>query len=58
MKFTSLFSLAMALGAQAIGTLNYTDAKTGISFSGYSNGKGYMFGMALPETPEKDAVMQ
>ena len=58
MKTTSLFSLAMALGAQAIGTLNYTDATTGISFSGYTNGKGFSFGMALPETPEKDAVMQ
>ncbi|KAH6651519.1 hypothetical protein BKA67DRAFT_637517 [Truncatella angustata] len=48
----------MALGASAAGTVNYTDTNTGISFSGYSDGKGYLFGMALPETIGTDAIIQ
>ncbi|KAK8070768.1 hypothetical protein PG997_010971 [Apiospora hydei] len=59
MKIAAIFSLAMALGASAAaGTLKYTDDKTGISFSGYSDDKGLRVGMALPETPGKDLIMQ
>ncbi|KAK7916941.1 hypothetical protein PG985_010549 [Apiospora marii] len=59
MKITAFFSLAMALGASAAaGTLKYTDANTGISFSGYSDEKGLKVGLALPETPDKDLIMQ
>lgn len=58
MKVTASVAATMALGASAAGTLNYTDSYTGISFSGYSDGKGYVFGMALPETIGTDAIIQ
>ncbi|KAK6223419.1 hypothetical protein LQW54_000537 [Pestalotiopsis sp. IQ-011] len=58
MKLTASVTATMALGASAAGTLNYTDSYTGISFSGYSDGKGYIFGMALPETIGTDAIIQ
>jgi cellobiose dehydrogenase (acceptor) len=58
MKLEASFTAAMALGASAAGTLNYTDSNTGISFAGYSDGKGYLFGMALPETIGSDVIIQ
>ncbi|KAK6086019.1 linoleate diol synthase [Seiridium cupressi] len=58
MKLTTSVAATMALGASAAGTLNYTDSYTGISFSGYSDGNGYLFGMALPETIGTDAIIQ
>ncbi|KAI1879797.1 hypothetical protein JX265_001418 [Neoarthrinium moseri] len=58
MKLNAATAATMALGASAAGTLNYTDSSTGISFSGYSDGKGYLFGMALPETIGTDVIIQ
>ncbi|KAI0599606.1 hypothetical protein F4775DRAFT_550650 [Biscogniauxia sp. FL1348] len=58
MKLSFFSILASALGASAAGQLNYTDSNTGISFSGYTDGKGYTFGMALPEDPAKDFIAQ
>lgn len=58
MKVTASVAATMALGASAAGTLNYTDSTTGISFSGYADGKGYVFGLALPETIGTDAIIQ
>ncbi|KAK6840105.1 hypothetical protein PG987_005971 [Apiospora arundinis] len=59
MKIAAALSTAMALGASAAGAaLKYTDANTGISFAGYSDDKGLKVGMAMPETPDKDLIMQ
>ncbi|KAI0130528.1 hypothetical protein BJ170DRAFT_620401 [Xylariales sp. AK1849] len=58
MRFAASLTATMALGASAAGTLNYTDSYTGISFSGYSDGSGYVFGMALPEVPSTDLILQ
>ncbi|KAI1073539.1 hypothetical protein F5B20DRAFT_566693 [Whalleya microplaca] len=55
---TVLSTLGLALGATAAGALNYTDSNTAISFSGYADGKGYTFGMALPQSPSKDFIGQ
>lgn len=52
---TALF----ALQAVAQTSSPYTDAKTGIDFSGYTDAKtGYTFGIALPETPTTDFIAQ
>ncbi|KAF2680801.1 hypothetical protein K458DRAFT_434075 [Lentithecium fluviatile CBS 122367] len=36
----------------------YTDAKSGITFDGYSHASGYTFGIALPENPTTDFIGQ
>ncbi|KAL5114597.1 hypothetical protein ACEQ8H_007502 [Pleosporales sp. CAS-2024a] len=53
-----LSSALFALQATAQSAAPYTDAKTGITFTGYRDATGYTFGIALPETPGKDFIAQ
>lgn len=57
MKISVGLSAALAAVASAA-ALNYTDSNTGISFSGYTDGDGFTFGMALPESPSTDYIGQ
>ncbi|KAF1351525.1 choline dehydrogenase [Lizonia empirigonia] len=52
---TALFALQVVAQTSA----PYTDAKTGIDFSGYTDAKtGFTFGIALPENPTTDFIAQ
>jgi cellobiose dehydrogenase (acceptor) len=53
----SLGFLALAVGAHAQSSA-YTDANTGISFEGYEDTTGFLFGMALPSTLGSDFIGQ
>lgn len=56
MKHTAALLLTQAIGALAVGNVNYTEPKSSISFTGYSDDKGLMVGMALPESPSTDFI--
>lgn len=55
---SSLQLLALAAGAYAQTAAVYTDDNSGISFSGYQDTTGMLFGMALPETIGSDFIGQ
>ncbi|KAH8648421.1 cellobiose dehydrogenase [Xylariales sp. PMI_506] len=57
MKRVSSLAVAMATGVSAIGTLNYTDSFSGMSFSGYTDGD-FVTGIALPDDPTTDLIVQ
>jgi len=54
---SSLGLLALAAGALAQSSA-YTDVNTGISFEGYQDTTGFLFGMALPSTIGSDFIGQ
>lgn len=54
---STLSFLAAVAGAYAQ-TSSYTDANTGITFEGYQDMTGFLFGLAVPEDPVSDFIGQ
>lgn len=55
-RSTFLATAALAAGAMAQSSTNWTDPASGISYSYYDSGKGVAFGIALPETYTGDFI--
>lgn len=55
---TSLIGAALAQDSGNPQAVQYKDGNTGISFIGYADPTGYQFGMAMPENPSSDFIVQ
>ena len=51
-------ALAASMLAVGVHSQSFTDATTGITFQGFTDGSGYRFGIVLPQDSSADFIGQ